>query len=65
MVARTLPPDLSTGLLEAARSAFTQAFVTNAVISAILMLVAAVLMLLVVATKRVSSEWTNPVDSIP
>jgi DHA2 family multidrug resistance protein-like MFS transporter len=64
VVARTLPPDLSTALLESARSAFAQAFVTNAAISAILMLVTAVLMLMVVATKRVSSEWANPVGSI-
>jgi MFS transporter, DHA2 family, multidrug resistance protein len=60
-VAREMQPDVSAPLLEAARSAFAQAFVVNAVIGAMLMLLAAVIMGVVVAARRANIPSTNAV----
>lgn len=51
-VAHDLPLDVSVPLLEAARTAFTHAFVTSAVISMVLMLIAAAIMAFVSFAKR-------------
>jgi DHA2 family multidrug resistance protein-like MFS transporter len=50
-VARDLPPDVSAQLLQAAHTAFAQAFVTSAGICAALMLIATVLMTVVTARR--------------
>ena len=63
-VARDLPPDVSAQLLQAAHTAFAQAFVTSAGICAALMLFAALLMAVVTARRsNPQGVQTVPADA--